>query len=153
FLRAEAGRLGVDPGHIGTWGSSAGGHLVAMMGTAGPSAGFDVGQFLDQSSGVQAVVDMFGPTDLNQMGDSNSFGRLVMQIASGAASTHEKAAASPVTYVAPGDPPFLILHGTDDVLVRPHHSQDLARRLRAAGVPATLVMVQHTGHTMLTPGQ
>jgi acetyl esterase/lipase len=153
FMRAEAHRLGIDPNRIGAWGSSGGGHLVAMLGAAGPSAGFDVGQYLDQSSRVQAVVDMFGPTDLNAMGDSNWFGRLVMQIAFGSASTAEKAAASPVTYVGPGDPPFLILHGTDDVLVRPHHSQDLARRLEAAGVPATLVMVQHTGHSMATPGQ
>jgi acetyl esterase/lipase len=153
FLRAESGRLGIDPGRIGTWGSSAGGHLVAMLGTAGPSAGFDVGQYLDQSSRVQAVVDMFGPTDLNAMGDSNSFGRFVVQVVFGRASATEKAAASPLNYVASGDPPFLILHGTDDVLVRPHHSQDLARRLQGAGVPATLVMVRHTGHTMLTPGQ
>ncbi|HKF78305.1 MAG TPA: alpha/beta hydrolase [Candidatus Dormibacteraeota bacterium] len=153
FMRAEAHTLGIDPDRIGTWGSSAGGHLVAMLGTAGPSAGFDVGQYLDQSSRVQAVVDMFGPTDLNEMGDSSSFGRLVMQIAFGGASSAEKAAASPASHVAPGDPPFLILHGADDVLVRPHHSQDLARRLQAAGAAATLVMVQHTGHSMLTAGQ
>jgi acetyl esterase/lipase len=153
FMRAEASRLGIDPNLIATWGSSAGGQLVAMLGTAGPSAGFDVGQYMDQPSRVQAVADMFGPTDLNNMADSNWFGQLVIQIAFGRASTAEKAAASPVTYVASGDPPFLILHGTDDVLVRPHHSQDLAGRLEAAGVPATLVMVEHTGHSMLSPGQ
>jgi acetyl esterase/lipase len=153
FMRAEAHRLGIDPNRIGTWGGSAGGHLVAMLGTAGPSAGFDVGQYLYQSSRVQAVVDMFGPADLNRMGDSNSFGQLVMQIAFGRASSAEKAAASPANYVAPGDPPFLVVHGTDDVLVRPHHSRDLVQRLKSAGVPATLVMVEHTGHSMDTPGQ
>lgn len=153
FLRAEAHRLGVDPNRIGTWGSSAGGQLVAMLGTAGPSAGFDVGQYADQSSRVQAVVDMFGPTNLNQMGDSNWFGQNVMKIAFGRASSAEKTAASPVSSVRPEDPPFLILHGSDDVLVRPHHSRDLAERLQADGVPATLVMVQHTGHSVDTPGQ
>jgi acetyl esterase/lipase len=153
FLRAEAATLGIDPDRIGTWGSSAGGHLVALLGTAGPGAGFDVGQYLDQSSRVQAVVDMFGPIDLNAMGDSNSFGKLVIQIAFGGAGPAQRAAASPITYVAQGDPPFLILHGSDDVLVRPHHSQDLARSLTAAGVLATLVMVDHTGHSMDSPGQ
>jgi acetyl esterase/lipase len=153
FMRAEADRLGIDPNRIGTWGSSAGGQLVAMLGMAGPSASFDVGQYLDQSSRVQAVVDMFGPTDLNEMEDANWFGRLVMQMAFGRASVAEKAAASPANHVVPGDPPFLILHGTDDVLVPPHHSRDLAQRLRAAGVPVTLVMVEHTGHSMDTPGQ
>lgn len=153
FMRAEAHRLGIDPSRIGAWGSSAGGQLVALLGTAGPSAGFDVGRYLDQSSRIQAVVDMFGPTDLNQIGDANWFGRLVMQIAFGRASSAEKAAASPANHVAPGDPSFLILHGGDDVLVPPHHSRDLAQRLKAAGVPATLVMVEHTGHSMDTPGQ
>ena len=42
---------------------------------------------------------------------------------------------------------------TDDTLVSPHHSTDLAARLRAAGVPTTLVLVKHTGHTVATPGQ
>jgi acetyl esterase/lipase len=153
FLRADAAALGIDANRIGTWGSSAGGHLVAMLGTAGPDAGFDVGQYVDRSSRVEAVVDMFGPTDLNRMGDSNSFGRTVLQIAFGGATVAERTAASPVSYVAPGDPPFLILQGADDLLVRPHHSSDLAQRLRAAGVPATLVTVAHTGHTMATPGQ
>lgn len=124
-----------------------------MLRTAGPSAGFDTGQYMDQTSRVQAVVDMFGPTDLNNMADSNWFGQLVIQTAFGRATAAQKAAASPVNDVAVGDPPFLILHGTDDMLVRPHHSQDLARRLEAAGVPATLVMTQHAGHSMVTPGQ
>src|SRR5712692_6733292 len=61
YLRASAATYGIDPTRIGVWGGSAGGHLVAMLGTAGPSAGYDVGQYLDQSSAVQAVVDEWGP--------------------------------------------------------------------------------------------
>jgi acetyl esterase/lipase len=153
FLRAHAGQLGIDPNRIGAWGSSAGGHLVAMLGTAGRQAGFDVGQYLDRSSRVEAVVDMFGPTDLTRTQDFNTFARTLVGISFGGFSRQQLLAASPVTYVAPADPPFLILHGTDDTLVPPHHSQDLAQRLHAAGVPTTLVMVRHTGHSMATPGQ
>ncbi|MDQ6773880.1 MAG: alpha/beta hydrolase [Candidatus Dormibacteraeota bacterium] len=153
FMRAQAARLNIDPNRIGTWGSSAGGHLVAMLGTAGPEAGFDVGQYADQSSRVQAVVDMFGPTDLNNTSGFNTFGQFVVRVGFGRASAAERSAASPITHVGPGDPPFLILHGSDDMLVPPRQSQDLAHRLGAAGVPVALVMVQHTGHSMASPGQ
>jgi acetyl esterase/lipase len=50
--------LGIDPEHIGAHGTSAGGNIAALLGTADASAGFDVGEYLDQSSRVQAVVVM-----------------------------------------------------------------------------------------------
>ncbi len=64
FLRAHAAQLRIDPNRIGAMGASAGGHLVVLLGTAGPGAGFDRGRYLDQSSRVQAVVDLYGPADL-----------------------------------------------------------------------------------------
>ena len=36
YLRANAGRFHIDPAEIGAWGQSAGGHLVALLGTARP---------------------------------------------------------------------------------------------------------------------
>jgi acetyl esterase/lipase len=68
YLRASAATYGIDTTRIGAWGGSAGGHLVSMLGTAGPSAGYDVGQYLDQSSAVQTVVDEWGPADLTGPG-------------------------------------------------------------------------------------
>jgi acetyl esterase/lipase len=152
FLRTHAAELGIDPNHIGAYGTSAGANLASLLGTAGTSAGFDVGEYLDQSSHVQAVVDMYGPTELNQMNDSSTFGRAVVQFALGS-SAAARESASVVNYVSPDSARFLILHGTDDMLVRPHHSAALAERLQALGVPATLVLVQGTGHSMTTPGQ
>jgi len=61
--------LDIDPDEIGAWGQSAGGHLVALLGTAGPAAGWDVGPYPGVSSSVQAVVDMAGPSDLLTMGN------------------------------------------------------------------------------------
>ncbi len=72
WLRANAKTYNLDPGRFGVWGASAGGHLVALLGTSGDvkdlegNAGTD-----DQSSRVQAVVDWFGPTDVTQMGGSH----------------------------------------------------------------------------------
>lgn len=66
WLRANAAERGLDPGRIGAWGSSAGGHLAAMLGTSGdrPELEGVVGGELEHSSRVQVVVDYYGPTDL-----------------------------------------------------------------------------------------
>ncbi|NIA21582.1 MAG: alpha/beta hydrolase fold domain-containing protein [Anaerolineaceae bacterium] len=65
WLRAKAGKYNIDPKRIGAWGASAGGHLVALMGTSGGLKDLegDLGN-ADQSSRVQAVCDFFGPSDL-----------------------------------------------------------------------------------------
>lgn len=146
FLRAHANELGIDPQRIGVYGPSEGGYLSAMLGTTGSQASFDVGQYLDQSSRVQAVVDLFGPTDFTNLSGSPSW---ISSLVHGPRAALQ--AASPVTYVTPGDPPFLIIHGTDDWFFPPRHSQELAKLLHAAGVPETLVLVQHDEHGLATP--
>lgn len=152
FLRAHAADLGIDPGRIGVWGSSGGGQLVSLLGLAGPGAGFDHGQYLEQSSAVQAVVDMFGPADLTDFDDSAAFGRFIAQVSLGGSSAVRRS-ASPITYVASGAPPFLILQGTEDPMVRPRQSVELAQQLHAADVPVTFIKVQGTEHTLDTPDQ
>lgn len=152
FLRAHAAELGIDSDRIGVWGSSGGGHLASLLGLAGPEAGFDRGQYLDQSSAVQAVVDMFGLADLNDFDDADPFARFILQTWLGS-STELRRSASPITHVAPGAPPFLILHGTEDPLVRPRQSDRLAQRLYTAGVPTTLIEVEGAEHTLDAPGQ
>jgi len=67
WLRANAKKYNLDPDHFGVWGGSAGGHLVALLGTSGGVKEFEVGDNLNVSSKVQAVCDWFGPTDFLQM--------------------------------------------------------------------------------------
>jgi acetyl esterase/lipase len=149
FLRAHAPELGIDPGRIGAWSSSGGGWLVSLLGLAGPDAGFDTGQYPEASSRVQAVVDMFGMADLTDLGGTSAFGRFLVHAALGSSPAIRRG-ASPITYVTPGAPPFLILHGTEDSMMPPHQSTALAGRLRAAGVPATLILVAGAGHDGFT---
>ena len=55
----------IDPDHVGVWGASAGGHLVALLGTtAGVKELEGDGGNAEQTSRVQAVVDWFGPADM-----------------------------------------------------------------------------------------
>ena len=66
YLRAHASDYNIDPDHIGAIGASAGGHLVALLGTADESAGWDVGKYLEQSSRVQAVISLAGIADFTR---------------------------------------------------------------------------------------
>jgi acetyl esterase/lipase len=144
FLRANAAPLGIDPGRLGVWGSSAGGHLASLLGTADGEDGFDVGQYLDESSRVQAVVDLFGPENFTLPGWSRSAENNIERVfGTDSTALH---AASPTTYVSPDDPPFLIIQGTGDRVVPPLQSQNLLEWLHAAGVPATLVSVKGGTH-------
>ena len=152
FLRAHAGELGIDPQRIGVYGPSQGGYISAVLGTMGPETGFDVGQYLNQSSRVQAVVDMWGPTDLSNFSGSPSWvSNLKQGIGGGKGSVAGLRAQSPLYHVAHNDPPFLIIHGSDDWFIAPHHSQDLAKHLTAAGVPNQLVIIQNDAHGLVAP--
>jgi acetyl esterase/lipase len=154
-FRAHAAEYGFDPERIGVWGGSAGGHLVSMLGVADKSAGFDVGEYLEYSSRVQAVVDMFGPADLtssdfNTQQQKNS-GKNVFGTTDLANPIF--AAVSPVTHITSDDPPFLILQGDIDTTVPLSQSQLFYDRLRAAGVDAQLVIVKGGPHGLGSPRQ
>jgi acetyl esterase/lipase len=149
WLRANAKKYGLDPNHIGVWGASAGGHLVALLGTAGDVKELEgkLGNS-EQSSRVQAVVDWFGPTDFTQMAGRDGADNPVAQLLGGPVSQNkEKAAlASPVTHVSKDDPPFLIMHGTEDKLVPLNQSERLAEALQKAGVEVTIKKLEGAGH-------
>jgi acetyl esterase/lipase len=156
WLRANAAKYGIDPDRIGVIGASAGGHLAAMLGTSGGIAALegDLGAHAGVSSRVRCVVDQFGPSDLLAMGDypsridHNAADSPESELIGGALPENkDKArAASPITYVSRDDPPFLILHGTEDPLVPVNQSERLAEALKAAGVPCTFVRVVDAGH-------
>lgn len=158
WLRAHAKEYGVDPERFGVWGSSAGGHLVALLGTSGDEKAFDVGANLGVSSRVQAVCDFFGPTDLLQM-DRHA--------RPGAPFKHDDAASpeasliggpiqenkakaarvNPLTYVSTNAlPPFLIVHGDADPLVPHHQSELLFEALKKAGGNVRFHTIKGAGH-------
>lgn len=157
FLRAHAKKYNLDPDRIGAWGSSAGGHLVALLGTSGGVEDFDTGPHLDHSSRVQCVVDFFGPTDFTRITEQTpSFSKIdrsdpkapEWRLLGGTLEQKRALAlqASPVHWVSPDDPPFLILHGDRDPLVPHAQSPLLHEALRKAGVESTFITVPGVEH-------
>jgi len=162
WLRAHAREYHLKSEKIAAWGVSAGGNLVALLGTscAVPALeGVDLGNAI-LSSCVQAVVDWFGPTDFAQM-DSQFSDTECPQTHNDPDSPESRLvgapiqlrpdlvkAANPITYVTPFAPPFLIMHGTEDCVVPPQQSQLLYDALLSAigGDKVTMVFLHGAGH-------
>ena len=162
WLRANSGRYGIEPKRVGVVGGSAGGHLSALVGTAGGTGAFPaIGGNTDQSDRVQAVCDIYGPTNFgsvvrqaaedrnvkniftfNSPGDPYS--RLIGTSLDGDAAKTD--AVSPVHYVSDESPPTLILHGTHDALVPYAQSEEFTAALRAHRVPVWLQTLPGSGH-------
>lgn len=136
------------------WGSSAGGHLVALLGTAGDVKEFDKGRNLNVSSGVQAVCDYFGPTDFTQMSkfpgktDHDAADSPESKLIGGPVQQNKEKAqrANPITYVSRDEPPFLIVHGDQDQSVPHNQSQLLYEALKKVGVQVKFHTVKEAGH-------
>ncbi len=161
WLRANAGKYGINAERIVVGGESAGGYLAAFLGTTGDVTIFDRFPIANskQSPRVQGVVDFFGPTDFLQMdaGTPKSCEKPMVHSAPDSPKSRllacnleqcpEKVkAANPITYVTKDDPPFLILHGTGDCLVPSNQSQLLYDALTAAGVKANLHLLPEFSH-------
>lgn len=160
WIRGNAEKFGLDPDHIGVWGSSAGGHLVSLLGTSGGVKELegDLGEFTQFSSRVTCVVNQCGPQDFKlplmfRGGQPVIEDPAVAGLLGGRLADKEDAvvAASPVTYVTPDDAPFLTLHGTQDRRVDFKHAERIDAALTAAGVPSLLIPAIGCGHGIRHP--
>jgi acetyl esterase/lipase len=147
WLRANAAKYGLDAERFAAFGESAGGHLAAMLGTTGDVKEFDVGEHLEQSSRVQAVIDFYGPTDFLQLAVANPKTPEARLIGGAILENKDKAAkANPIAYVTKTDAPFLIVHGDADKLVPYNQSELLEAALKKTNVPVSFYTVKGGGH-------
>jgi acetyl esterase/lipase len=152
FLRAHATEYHLRTEKIGLWGGSAGGHLATMIGLTGGMAEFESGEYLEQSSKVDAVVEMFGPTDLTM--PMGWLQRMLLRRAFGTDDPQSELLrkASPVQYIQPDAPPFLILHGEQDSAVPMEQAQVLYQMLIEGGNTASLLTVKNANHNFKPTG-
>ena len=159
WIRANAKRYGLDSDRIGVWGNSAGGHLVSMLGTSGDVKLMDgtIGLHTNVSSRVTCVVDFYGPTNFLTMNksaiksatlDHDRVDSPESRLIGGPIQENPEkvATANPITYISWDDPPFLIVHGTQDPLVSFNQSELLHGVLTSDGITSTLLTVKGGGH-------
>jgi acetyl esterase/lipase len=150
WLRANAAKYHVDPGHIGAWGKSAGGHLAVCLGTFGDEQPYVGNDYPGVSGAVQAVVDFYGPVDLVHPGVSTKEARQTIELLFGVPPAQNPIlvkSASPLYDVKAGNPPMLIVHGDSDVLVPVEQSKALDQALTKAGVTHQFIVVKNAGHS------
>ncbi|MCB9597647.1 MAG: alpha/beta hydrolase [Sandaracinaceae bacterium] len=138
-LRARAGELGLDPHRFAAVGFSAGGHLVAMLGTASDRSELDDGTcpIREGSAAVQSVASFYGPYDLRPPARVGPGADQAIRALLGVSRQRDPlraALASPIAHVDSSDPPMLLVHGVRDRIVEVDQSRQMGRALAAAGV-------------------
>lgn len=166
YLRAHADQFHIDPDRIGVLGGSAGGYLAAMAGTTSGTGLFDSGDNLDQSSDVQAVVNLYGVSDLTSIGADYSEEVQALHRTSGATEAlwlkgspvfngraggvqdypEEAEKANPIHYISDKTPPFLLMHGSADTVVSPSQTEILHQALLARGIDSARYVVPGAAH-------
>jgi acetyl esterase/lipase len=157
WLQAHAAEYGLDGGHIGVWGDSAGGHLAAMVGLTSGIGELEPirhgGVRLGGSSRVQAVCAYFGTMDLCAFAgpdpDHGPAAEILADLLGArplSLNLDKLKAASPVTYASGDAPPFLLLHGDVDTLVPLSQSVFLYEALWKAGADVRLHVVHGGDH-------
>ncbi len=156
WLRANAAKYDIDPDRLAVWGSSAGGHLAALLGTAWEVKEWDAihPENQDVSSKPTVVCNWFGPTDFRRMNDfegridHDAEGSPESLFIGGRIQEHPEKAqrANPIAYVTADDPPMLLMHGEKDLSVPYNQSELLYAALQKAGVESRLYKVVGADH-------
>lgn len=136
FVRKNARELQLDPDRIFLAGTSAGGHLAALLGVK------------ETRARVRAVFAQYPATDLNGFENQGAKRGYLPNLLGGSVVDHRAMAiaASPINFVSAASPPFFFMHGEKDALVPVEQSIRMHRKLLAAGVHSELVVLPGLEH-------
>lgn len=149
YLRAHADEYGIDPERIAVTGYSAGGHLASLVGLAA-DAPEHVPDCDSGGTGLpNAVISSAGVQDFR--GKDSSWVRDFLG-GSEAEVPENYERASPLSHVAAGKPPLLMITGGADWLADLDGMERLRDQLRAAGNDAELLLTNGGGH-LLNPDE
>ena len=140
WTKRHAAEFGGDPARVHLMGHSAGAHMAVLL-AADPR--YLARQQLAPRD-FASVIALSGPYEFVPSKE-----RKVMGVFPDRERWPE---SQPMNFVDGDEPPFLLMHGSNDHRVRKAQSERLATRLRAAGVPVTLEIVPNTRHIAMVNG-
>ena len=132
WARRHAPEYSGDPDRVFIAGHSAGAQIAALIGTD-PRYLAAHGM---EATDLAGVIGLSGPYDFVISGSYRAvFGEPALW-----------PQAQAINYVDGNEPPFLLIHGTEDRVVEARDSQQLADKLRFNGVQARLLWLPGAGH-------
>jgi acetyl esterase/lipase len=156
FLRAKAADYGYRNDRLAIAGSSSGGHLATLVGVTNGHKALEgtIGNHLDQSSEISAIIDYFGATNLMTiLSQSTPHGLNVrkpaLELLLGALPDSVKTLAqlaSPVFHIDKNDPPLLIIHGDQDPQMPINQSHELEGQYKKLNLDVYFDVVYGAAH-------
>jgi acetyl esterase/lipase len=148
WIIQNAEKYNFDTNQIVVTGHSAGGHLSLTTGMLPASAGLDGRCPGNEDLKVAAIVNWFGITDVAELLDEPNVRSYAVAWMGGLTNRREIAErVSPITYVRPGLPPILTIHGDADPVVPHSQAVRLHEALTQAGVPNQLLTIPGGEHS------
>ncbi len=148
WMRIHAEPYKIDPACIGGLGYSAGGHLVALLGTSDPQDGLE-GEVPEAerhvSSRLQAVAAGGAVCEFSWV-DEDSRGLVYWLQGSRSSRPEAFSKASPTTYITADDPPFYFFHGSQDWVVPDRSPKIMHEKLLRQSLPSRLDIYEGYGH-------
>jgi acetyl esterase/lipase len=150
WVRANAGRLGIDPERIAAGGGSAGGHLAAATALL---PGFEDGAHTDVSSMPNALL-LFNPAVVMAPVEDHEGLLADEKFADIRKRTDDRPEeVSPFHHVRAGLPPSIIFHGTNDEAVPFPTVQLFQKAMTEAGNRCELKAYEGQPHGFFNPGR
>src|SRR5215831_8828560 len=136
-----------DTNNLVVTGNSAGGHLSLTTGMIPASAGLDRQCPGKEELKVSAIINWYGITDVADLLEGPNMQTYAVAWLGSMENRKEIARrVSPLTYVRPGLPPTLTVHGDADTTVPYSHAVRLQEALKKADVPNRLITIPGGKH-------